>query len=159
MNQSPANACRDLHRLLHRTKGVLLPIPIDVCAVHIKRRKPIRRFVVWWPMLKLSSWVHYFLKHKPQLILGSFHANDAKHWRELFKSFWEAYRLTNSDHPLFQTDFDVSCCVPYALHGDEGRGLAHKPYLVIAWQPIIGCDGMDVCNDSKYLSCTLICGN
>ena len=52
--------------------------------------------------------------------------------------FWSQYRLHRPDHPLFcDLDADLSTVFPYALHGDEGAGLAEVPTLVVSWQPLL----------------------
>lgn len=39
--------------------------------------------------------------------------------------FWEQYRQHRPDHPIFlDLECDLSMVFPYALHGDEGAGLA-----------------------------------
>ena len=151
VGKSRLNACRDLHRILHKTKGVLLPIKIDVCAVHIMRKRPVRRYQVWFPILKLSSWINYFVKNKPQMILGGYHVSQAQEWQMMLGAFWQTYQATNPGHPVFSTPFDLKGCVPNFLHGDEGRGLARRPFMVLSWQTVISHHGPGVCNDSTQL--------
>jgi hypothetical protein len=56
-------------------------------------------------------------------------------------TFWQVFRLGNPTHPLFlDLEADLDLCFPYALHGDEGSGLAEVPTLVISWQPIMAHD-------------------
>lgn len=148
VHKTAGNACRDLHRILHRTKGVLLPLPIDVCSVRIRRRRPLRRYVVWWPILKMNSWVSYFVKQKPQMLLGGYHTNDVMQWQNMFQSFWQTYLAYNPAHPVFSSGFDLRGCVPFAIHGDEGRGLGKKQFMVVSWQTLISHRGPMVCNDS-----------
>ena len=87
------------------------------------------------------------------MILGGFHAKEVQQWQCLFKNFWDTYRCVDATHPLFTSSYDLSGCVPFLLHGDEGRGLLRRPFMVIAWQPLISFHGVDVCNDSTQLSC------
>ena len=42
-------------------------------------------------------------------------------------------------------------CLPIFIHGDEGRGLARRPWMCISWQPVISFKGMDYVNDSSQL--------
>ncbi|CAL1170532.1 unnamed protein product, partial [Cladocopium goreaui] len=65
-------------------------------------------------------------------------------------AFWQTYQATNPGHPVFSTPFDLKGCVPIFLHGDEGRGLARRPFMVLSWQTVISHHGPGVCNDSTH---------
>ena len=65
---------------------------------------------------------------------------------------FDNYRRVDEHHPVFTTGVELGRVVPYALHGDEGRGLRGKPYLVESWQPIIGVAGPDYTNESSQLA-------
>ena len=145
------NACRDITRLIRRTPGTILKIAIDVCKVMIKVRKPLRKIQVWWPYIRMDTWCKYFLEYKPQLLLGG-HTIDGD-WQGTFTKFWSLYRQVDSSHPVFRSGYSLESCVPYYIHGDEGRGQLKRPYMVISWQTVVGHGGMDVCNDSACLVC------
>ena len=130
------HACRDLTKLIKRTNGVTLDIPISVCKLNVRMRKPVRCMVAYWPVLKMSDWCKFFVRHRPEMLLGGHKITGA--WRPMFAEFWANYRQTCGDHPLFRRDFDFSCCVPFMVHGDEGRGQLRRPYLVVSWQSVIG---------------------
>ena len=58
------------------------------------------------------------------------------------------------DHPVFQDESlrkDLSCTIPYLLHGDEGRGRMKQPILVIAFQGVLSHLGINRLNESGYL--------
>ena len=142
-------ACRDLTRLIKRTPGTMLNLPIDVCRVQVKLRKPIRCLELWWPMIKMSEWCQYFIAKRPQLLLGGRTLDED--WMGPIRSFWDDYRVFCPDHPVFSTAFDLGTCIPYYVHGDEGRGHLKRPYMVLSWQCVIGHLGPGVCNDSSWL--------
>ena len=150
--RSRKTACRDITKLIKRTPGTTLNIPIDVCEVQVKLRKPIRGVKVWWPVIRMDSWCQYLLRWKPQLLLGG-HAV-AGNWRGLFREFWSNYKLVCGDHPIFSTNWDLGTCVPYHFHGDEGRGQLKRPYMVVSWQVVISHHGPQVCNESSFLIST-----
>ena len=45
-------------------------------------------------------------------------------------------------------------CIPYHIHGDEGRGQLKRPYMVVSWQCVISHHGPQVCNESSFLIST-----
>ena len=145
------HACRDLTRLIKRTPGSMLSIPIDVCRVNIRLRKPQRHAVVYWPMIKMSEWCKYLLQYKPQLILGGHDLNG--NWQAVFRSFWNDYRKTNPTHPIFEQSWDYGNCLPFMLHGDEGRGQLKRPFLALSFQFVVGHKGLEQTNDSTNLVC------
>ena len=91
------------------------------------------------------------LKNKPKILLGG-HSLDGD-WRAMFKKFWSDYKIYSGDHPLFKTKFNQECCVPFFIHGDEGRGQLKRPFMVISTQFAIGRDGPGVINDNSNLAC------
>lgn len=148
--QSRKNACRNLTRLIKRTPGATLPIDIDVCLVHVRLRKPSRSKQLYWPIISLSSWCKYLLQHKPPLILGGHDLSGD--WKESFKSFWRNYKVVCPDHPIYNDDgCDSGLCIPYFVHGDEGRGQLRRPYMVVSIQFAIGHGGIETINDNSNL--------
>ena len=143
------HACRMIRRLVKRT-GVALDIPIGVCEVHVKLHKPIRARKTLWPILSMSDWVKYMVSRKPQLLLGGNSVKD--NWRKMFSDFWAHYKLVDSTPPIFSESFELGACIPYHVHGDEGRGQLKRPYLVLAWQCVIGHHGPEKVNDTSSLS-------
>ena len=149
--RSQRNACRDITRLIRRTPGATLKLSVDVCKVGVKLRKPIRYASIWWPILTLKSWCKYMLEHCPQLLLGGHGLTD--NFQPTFVEFWEKYKLVCPDHPIFSSGHDINLgtAMPIYIHGDEGRGLLKRPYMVLSWQCVVGHRGLQVCNDSSFL--------
>ena len=150
--QGRKNACRNLTRLIKRTPGVTLPIPISACKVHIKVRKPIRPVEVYWPVIQMGDWCQYFAAFKPELLLAGHKPNED--WKSVFRKFWDDYKIVSEDHPIFSLDsdhHDLGCYIPYFIHGDEGRGQLKRPYMVVAFQFAIGFQGVDQINDNTHL--------
>lgn len=95
-------------------------------------------------------------KEYPNFFLGGFNSDhDGLESRKaMFTRFWERFRTCQPSHPIYQrTEEQRSCTIPIALHGDEGRGLARIPVLVLAYQVIIPFSGENELNSSKYPSC------
>ena len=146
------NACRNLHALIRR-ENLSLPIPIDTCPVRALFRKPLRALQVDWPIIRLDSWANYILRYKPTLLLGGYVLEEVGAWTRMFTSFWEDFKVVNgAQHPCFADSLEweggLSRAVPYMVHGDEGRGLNRRPFLLISIQPIISHLGANVCNES-----------
>lgn len=140
-----------MRRLIKSTHGQILDIPVNVCSVQVKLRKPIRGLKVWWPVIRMEDWAKWMLNNKPQLLLGGNALDHKGTWKETFYRFWELYRKIDGSHPVFQRpDFDLGCCIPYFFHGDEGRGQLRRPYMVISWQCAISHLGPQVTNDTSY---------
>ena len=99
-------------------------------------------------MLKLQSWASYCLEAKPQILLGGYRAEDVEA-PAMLEWFWSNYKHVNENHPVFIDHAGaLGSCIPYMVHGDEGRGLRRRPFMVISIQPCIGHLGPEVCNES-----------
>ena len=99
----------------------------------------------------MSAWVRSLIEHSPKMLLAGHDLADASGWQQAFQRFWQLYRHTNGEHCLFQDQYDTRFCIPYFLHGDEGRGYCRRPFMVESWQPCIGPKGLSFTNESGYL--------
>ena len=145
--KSQKNACRALHRLVEYA-GVTLPLQITTVSIVVKRVKPLGTQRVWWPMLTMQEWATYLLQDYPKILLGGHCLDDVTAWEGMFATFWSNYKVVDGSHPVFRSDRPLQHCIPYAFHGDEGRGRGHVPFLVISFQPLISHLGLGDCNDS-----------
>ncbi len=145
-----SNVCRNLHTLIHMRKELTLPISVDVVSLHVRKRKPLRISQIYWPVLRIKNWLHFLLEHKPEILLGGCTLESGS-WRSMFADFWGSYKLMDPTHEVFASGYNLEMVIPYSIHGDEGRGLAKKPLMVLAWQLIISHLGPQVCNDSTFL--------
>ena len=145
---SRTNICRNLHRLIDKS-GVKFPVKIAVVPVRIRLRKPKPHVeTLDWPMIRPSDWVRSLINQNPPILLGGHELEDER-WKPMLASFWEQYRYINPQHPIYALpNIDRSTVLPYAHHGDEGRGLPGKPFLVESFQPIIGVNGINSTNES-----------
>ena len=149
---SRTNICRNLHRLL-RTSGAQFPVEVTTVPVTVRLRKPKPHSeVLQWPIIRITDWARAILSRNPAYLLGGLRLEDGLGWQQQFSSFWSSYRSIDPAHPAYSEGLDLSRTIPYALHGDEGRGLRSKPFLVESFQPIIGKNGIFVTNESGYLS-------
>lgn len=145
------NACRALHSLVNNA-GVLLQLEIDAVQIVVRRVKPVGHYTAWWPTLTMQSWAKYLLQYNSKVILGGFDIQNSLAWRKQFYDFWALYKSVDPQHPIYTSSCDWSYVIPYAFHGDEGRGKGRHPFLVLSWQPLISYKGIGTCNDSSYLA-------
>ena len=147
------NVSRQLHAFIHRS-GRTFPATVDVVPTPIKilRGKP-KVVTSNFPVIFLSSWAQELFKLGGQPLLGGHLLHEESSWRNMFKSFWERFRFLRADLDIYnRADFDVECCVPFGLHGDEGRGRLRRPILIISFQPMISHKGPSHTNSSGTLA-------
>ena len=145
---SKRNACRNLHRLLRRNKG-LFPVDVDVAPITVAVRKPVYRTEqVWWPMVPLTSWVKALWEQAPTMLLGGHSSEDVNGWQLTMLQFWRRFKSFHESHPIFADGHDLKYAIPYMLHGDEGRGQSRRSFMVEAWQPCISHKGINFTNES-----------
>ena len=153
VGKSKHNACRTLHRLVEGA-GVTLKLALDPVHITIRRLKPVRICEAWWPTLTMHSWVTYLFENHPKILLAGRILEDRSYQGE-FQKFWEMYRRIEPMHPVYESGFDTRYLIPYAFHGDEGRGKGKIPFMVFSFQPLISHLGSSHCNDSTQLgSCS-----
>ena len=146
--QTGRDACRNLHRLLKKNKA-LFPVDIDVAPVTVAVRRPVYRTEnVWWPVIKMSSWVQTLCQVCPQMILAGHSLEDTKGWQTTLSTFWKRYAGFNKQHPVYRQGVDVRYVVPYFIHGDEGRGQCRRQFMVESFQPCISWKGTGCTNES-----------
>ena len=88
------------------------------------------------------------------MILAGHSLEDRHAWENVFSTFWEKYEQVNPSHPLY-VDFEATArgrCIPYFLHGDEGRGQRRVPLMIESFQPCISHRGLSFTNESTYLA-------
>lgn len=152
----PGNVCRNLRGLLTRqNKGVPITPARPLITLRAKwpKRKPE---MAEYPIITFSSWATYLLQNAPRYLLGGCDTLNPEIFSKTLKTFWCKYQEGDPQHPCFQ-DFDLDqlgFTIPYAIHGDEGRGKNNTPVLVIAFQGIIPGRGMDVTTTKGFLECT-----
>ena len=67
---SRTNASRNLHNLINKNKSPF-PMETDACLIHVAFRT-FRREKIWWPMIRIESWVETILPEVPEVLLGGF---------------------------------------------------------------------------------------
>ena len=138
-----SNASRNLHGLIHRKNQTLGVKITSVPRVSRRRRVQERP----WPALHLSDWLETAFKnpYKGFFFLGGLKLNNLDAIESMLSDFWEKHSKSGGDMPP-----NPMRTIPFLIHGDEGRGLAKRPLLVVSFQPMIGWTGSDNVNSKKY---------
>ena len=149
--KSKTNALRNLMTVMN-SQNVMLPVQMDAVQLTIMRKKPkVRIMKIWWPLLRMSSWVRTLLRDHPQTLLCGFTVKNCDGWRATLAEFWRNFRGGNAQHEIFNESRPLDHFVPYYLHGDEGRFYRNKPLMVEAFQPAISHRGVMYTNESGRL--------
>ena len=93
-----------------------------------------------YPVLRIRDWVDCIFRHGGHFFLGGNTLDDnAKAFRGELDRFWRNYRKIDPTFPFFRDNSECCYehCIPIALHGDEGRGRAKQPILVMSVQPLL----------------------
>ena len=150
------NAARDFRRMV-QNQGKVFPVTIKAPQVRIRQKvklengkRRIREVVTNYPVLHLSEWMRTILKESPHFILGG-HDICSRGYGSMFEEFWEAFRHEDPHHPIFgKPTAQRRATIPFALHGDEGRGLDKTPVLILSFQVVIPYTGPSKLNSSTH---------
>lgn len=146
---------RNLDALLKKWKKAIC-VEVSMITLTLKARWPrIKPEQTPYPFVSLSAWASFILGNEPRYFLGGCDdlTNTAAYCQD-FSTFWQCYRVSDPGHPVY-SDFiaaERAFVIPYAIHGDEGRGTNFIPTLVVAYQMIITPRGMDFTNTAGFLS-------
>ena len=92
-----------------------------------------------YPLLRLPDWVSCSFQYGGQFFLGGCTLDDPSAFIMKLQTFWRNYKVVDPSLPFFRKNDEssYSSCVPIAIHGDEGRGRAKQPIMVISVQPLL----------------------
>ena len=99
----------------------------------------------------MASWVRALLDQSPGMLLAGHCLRDVTQWQAVFARFWDLYRCVNPNHCIYVDGLDTRNCIPYFMHGDEGRGYCRRPFMVESFQPVISRKGLEYTNESGKL--------
>ena len=141
-----SNASRNLNGLIHRKNKTLgVRITSVLTPIRVSRRRRVQQRP--WPVLHLADWLETGFKspYAGFYFLGGLKLNNLVEVESLLSDFWEKHSSVEGNKPAIP-----SRTIPILVHGDEGRGQAKRPLLVVSFQPIIGWTGADNVNSKKY---------
>lgn len=135
-----------------KKEKILFPVHIDAVPVRVALRRPyLWRETLYWPVLRMKDWINILLSRCPQILLGGYQLDQAQQWKTMFSGFWTEFKTCSSGHPVYSSNLPLDHCVPYFLHGDEGRTLRSRAMMIESFQPVISRKGMKVSNESGFL--------
>lgn len=127
------NEARNLQRLITAWGLSLMVQPhMQPCPVKF------RGGTTWtlWPWLKLSSWLKLIFERTEACMLCN-GLPLGEHWRYELRAFWSMYEKVCPMHPAFRRPDRLEFTLPFAYHGDEGRGRLKRAVLITSYQPIL----------------------
>ena len=80
------------------------------------------------------------------MALGGYCLQEKTKWQGMLTDFWAKYERERPSLQLGASD--RSLLLPFALHGDEGRGKTKRPIMILALQPLISWQGPETVNTS-----------
>ena len=125
---------------------------MDAVPIRVALRRPyLRRETMYWPVFRMRDWIVTLLSKSPGTLLAGCRLEEQSKWTSTFHAFWEEYKTCNSSHPVFSAGLPLEQCVPYFLHGDEGKTLRSRSMMIESFQPVISRKGPLVSNESGFL--------
>ena len=117
---------------LFQRKQLSLPVEIS-SREHVVQAGPESKITSHFVLP--SNWLRCIVSLDISILCGNSNPQTS------FRDFWEAFRLSNPSHKVFQVHSPEALAqvVPLYLHGDEGRGQKKSPYLVLSMESPIGC--------------------
>lgn len=149
-NKFMNNSSRHLDTYIGRTRQAL-NVPWSYVDTPLRARAFSRRKMVVtepWPVLKLTDWMKTSMEDPWQgfFMLGGYKLDNLSQAESMFERFWQRFEALEGYAPPCPKR-----TVPIYLHGDEGRGQAKRPILIVAFQPLITWAGEEHSNLRKRL--------
>lgn len=134
-----SHACRNLNTII-KQHGKKLPVEITGVPTMLRRsRKRKVESPINYPVLRLSSWADVIMDNGGHYFLGGRSLDEVDTFGDELETFWTRFKAVDPSFGFFKdtSAADWRWAVPMALHGDEGRGKAKKPVMVVALQTIL----------------------
>lgn len=151
MDRHSSNGSRHLDSYIRRTKKAL-PIKTTFVQTPLRSRAFARCRKLTaepWPVLRPRDWasVAFDDPWRGFFLLGGHQLEHLDLAEDMLERFWSRYCTTNatSEPPCRRRT------IPVYVHGDEGRGLAKRPIMIVSVQPVIGWSGEHTVNLKKKL--------
>ena len=124
--------------------------------VRLSKRGSSKKGMVQFPILQLSDWCASIFQLGGHFLLGGWDLDRAEDFGEVLQVFWHRFRCHQPDLPFYKESHDWRYCIPFALHGDEGRGAGKRPVMVCSAQPMITLADMSDANGGGLHGLTFI---
>ena len=153
VSRDDPHMCRNLHRLIKRASRQIKISITDIRAPirTSKRGRPLRWKYAAYPILLPSSWADSIFRSGGHFWMGGCTLQDADSFGEVLSQFWHRFKVVQPQLQFYEEQHDWHRCIPFAIHGDEGRGKGKKPVMVLSLQPLVTSHDMSVSNMSGCL--------
>lgn len=141
--------------------GKQLPVKVSTMRLWVRTsRRRVHLIPTNYPMLRVPDWVHCIFRHGGHFFMGGRTMDDLPAFQSELVQFWQNYRSVDPGFAFFQTNPETAYpyCIPIAIHGDEGRGKAKNPIMVISVQPVLPLLG-EKTNMQGHLGCNSLTTN
>ena len=117
-------------------KKYKLSLPVEMSFLECKNEK------LHIPVFKLSSWASFMVQNNCWHILTGLKKPDEKRSETILEAFWGNFRKQSPSHQVHHLSdsgqINLRRTIPIVIHGDEGRGRKHSPFLVISFHSLLG---------------------
>ena len=92
-----------------------------------------------YPVLLFSDWAEIIMDNGGHYFLGGRSFDEMDTFGDELQTFWTRFQAVDPSFGFFRdsSPSDWRWTVPLALHGDEGRGKAKKPVMIVGFQTIL----------------------
>ena len=149
----PAKLCKRLHSAARHDMGQTAPTTSDENNVARNAYRWIRRAGVAWK-IPLDVYQHkcddgsfldvhyihpkqllkYLIEKHPVVIFGTADTSKAK---ESVRAFWQGYSQYHDTHEALSSGHPLHEILPFAVHGDEGRGKRRSQTTVFMLESVL----------------------
>ena len=113
-----------------------LSVAVSMCEVPVLVKQ-----ILPWPVLLPSAWIRTIMeKTGGEPILGQYKLQQKDAWQGMLREFWRRFRAAMPQHGVFSDEGKQGClhlCIPYVVHGDEGRGKLRRAVMCASMSPVI----------------------
>lgn len=141
-SRQDSHACNNLHKVIKK-HDVQLPVKVSTvsCWIRTSRRR-VHQVLTNYPVLRIVDWIQTIFAYGGHFFLGGRSLDHLDAFRTELHTFWRNLKVIDPGCPLFDgpgalKEDEWERCIPIALHGDEGRGKAKNPIMIVGVQPIL----------------------
>ena len=166
----PAKLCKRLHSAARHDMGQTAPTTSDENNVARNAYRWIRRSGVAWKIpldvyqykcddgsfldvhyIHPKNLLKYLIEKHPVVIFGT---ADTRKAQESVGAFWQGYSQFHDTHEAFSCGHPLHEILPFAVHGDEGRGKRRSQTTVFMLESVLGIKGhSSECSDCQTIHC------
>lgn len=128
---------RNLHRTIRKFRKAL---DVEIATIKTKIRISKRKgacLLVDYPIIRFSAWAETIFNHGGHFFLAGQSLDYALEYGNVLVDFWSKFVECDPEFGLDIPRSQWSGLIPVAIHGDEGRGKAKSPCMVVSIQTLL----------------------